>query len=154
MKNDFAREYAQEQLNIRNYHEAEDRNDEAGMQAARDAHKAWSEAIDAKGQDYANLYHLYEDAQDGGNELIDISEVVWDEKVEALIASFRKYGIERFTFSSGWSSAVETAWLFIQQGCKLEGLIEINGRCKAFMSNDYEKKHGYLFSVCDDASHS
>ena len=48
MKNDFAREYAQEQLNIRNYHEAEDRNDEAGMQAARDAHKAWNEAIDAK----------------------------------------------------------------------------------------------------------
>ena len=56
MKNDFAREYAQEQLNIRNYHEAEDSNDEAGMQAARDAHKAWSEAIDAKGQDYANPF--------------------------------------------------------------------------------------------------
>ena len=70
MKNDFAREYAQEQLNIGNYHEAEDRNDESGMQAARDAHKAWSEAIDAKGQDYANLYHLYEDAQDRGNELL------------------------------------------------------------------------------------
>ena len=24
---------------------------------------------------------------------------------------------------------------------------------ESFMSNDYEKKHGYLFSVCDDASH-
>ena len=147
MKNDFAREYAQEQENIRAYHEAKDRNDEAGMQAVRDAHNALLESIKAKGQDYANLYDLYEDAHDRGNELIDLNDVVWDDKVEALIASFREYGIERFTFSSGWSSAVETAWLFTQQGCKLEGLVEINGRCKAFMSDDYEKKHGYLFSV-------
>ena len=147
MKNDFAREYAQEQENLRAYHEADARNDEAGRQAARDAHKAWGEAIDAKGQDYANLYRLYEEAQERGNELIDISEVVWDNKVEALIASFRAYGIERFTFSSGWSDAVETAWLFTRQGCRLEGLVEINGRCKDFMSDEYEKKHGYLFSI-------
>ena len=147
MKNDFAREYAQEQENIRNYHEADARNDEAGMQAVRVAHKALMASIEAKGKDYAYLYELYEDAHDRGNELIDLNDVVWDDKVEALIASFREYGIERFTFSSGWSSAVETAWLFTQQGCKLEGLVEINGRCKAFMSDDYEKKHGYLFSV-------
>ena len=147
MKNDFAREYAQEQENIRAYNEAEARNDEAGMQAVRDNHHTLMTNIEAKGKDYANLYSLYEDAHDRGNELIDISEVVWDNKVEPLIASFREYGIERFTFSSGWSNAVETAWLFTQQGCKLEGLVEINGRCKAFMSDDYEKKHGYLFSV-------
>ena len=147
MKNEFAKEYAQEQENLKAYHEAEARNDEAGMQAARDAHHAWGEAIDAKGKDYANLYRLYEDALERGNDLIDLNDVIWDDKVEALIASFRTYGIERFTFSSTWSSAVETAWLFTQQGCKLEGLVEINGRCKAFMSDEYEKKHGYLFSI-------
>ena len=147
MKNDFAREYAQEQENIKAYREADAHNDEAGRQAARDNHHAWEESIKAKGKDYAHLYELYEDAHDRGNELIDLSEVVWDDKVEALITSFREYGIERFIFSSGWSSAVETAWLFTQQGCKLEGLVEINGHCKAFMSSEYEKKHGYLFSV-------
>ena len=154
MKNDFAREYAQEQENIRAYHEADARDDEAGRQAVRDAHKALMASIEAKGKDYAHLYELYEDAHDRGNELIDLSDVIWDDKVEALIASFREYGVKRFTFSSGWSSAVETAWLFTQQGCKLEGLVEINGRCKAFMSDDYEKKHGYLFSVCGDSSQS
>ena len=147
MKNDFAREYAQEQQNIRNYREAKDKNDEAGMQAVRDAHNALLESIKAKGKDYANLYDLYEDAHDRGNELIDLSDVIWDDKVEALITSFRACGIERFTFSSSWSSAVETAWLFTEQGCRLEGLVEINGHCKAFMSSEYEKKHGYLFSV-------
>lgn len=147
MKNTFAKEYALEQENIKNYNEAEARNDEAGMQAAREAHKALTASIEAKGQDYAYLYSLYEDARERENELIDLSDVIWDDKVEYLIASFREYGIERFTFSSSWSSAVETAWLFTQQGCKLEGLVEINGRCKAFMSNKYEKKHGYLFSV-------
>lgn len=147
MKNDFAREYAQEQENIRAYHEADARDDEAGRTAVRNAHHALMASIEAKGKDYANLYSLYDDAQERGNELIDINEVVWDDNVEALIASFREYGIERFTFSSGWSSAVETAWKFTENGCRLEGLVEINGRCKAFMSDDYEKKHGYLFSV-------
>ena len=147
MKNDFDREYAREQENIRAYHEAEARGDEAGMQAARDAHKALEADIEAKGKDYAYLYSLYEDARERGNELIDLSDVIWDDKVEALIASFRACGIERFTFSSSWSSAVETAWLFTKQGCRLEGLVEINGHCKAFMSSEYEKKHGYLFSV-------
>ena len=147
MKNDFAKEYAQEQENIRAYNEADARDDEAGRQAAREAHKSLMASIKAKEPDYANLYSLYEDAREHGNKYIDIHEVVWDDKVEALIASFREYGIEHFTFSSGWSSAVETAWLFTQQGCRLEGLVEINGCTKAFMSNDYEKKHGYLFSV-------
>jgi len=147
MKNDFAREYAQEQENIKAYHEADARKDEAEKQIIRDRHNALMDSIKAKGQDYESLYELYEDAQDRGNELLDISEVVWNDKVEGLIDSFREYGIERFTFSSGWSSAVETAWKFTQNGCKLEGLVEINGRCKDYSGDNYEKKHAYLFSV-------
>lgn len=147
MNRSIIEDYMKEQENIRTYHEADARNDKDGIEAARNAHKALMDAINANGLDYANIYSLYEDAQERGNEQIDISEVVWDDKVEGLIDSFRKYGIERFTFSSGWSSAVETAWLFTQNGCRLEGLVEINGRCKAFMSDEYEKKHGYLFSV-------
>ena len=82
-----------------------------------------------------------------GNEHLDISEVVWDKDVESLINCLRENGIERFTFSSTWSSAVETAWLFQKAGCTLSGLIEINSQHKAFMSDEYEKAHGYLFSI-------
>ena len=44
-------------------------------------------------------------------------------------------------------SAYETAWLFQKAGCTLAGLIEINSQHKAFMSDEYEKTHGYLFKL-------
>ena len=73
--------------------------------------------------------------------------MVWDKDVECLIACMRDNGIDHFTFSSGWSSAVETAWLFQQNGCTLEGLIEINSRHKHFFTGEQEKAHGYLFRL-------
>lgn len=66
---------------------------------------------------------------------------------EQIAEKGKAYGIEKFTFSSSWSSAVETAWLFTQNGCRLERIVEINGSHKAFMSDEYEKAHGYLFSI-------
>ena len=145
--NELRNDYEAETRCERAYDEAKRNNDENGMNAAREAYQTWEKVIGAKDQTYINLYRLYRDAQKRGNELIDLSDVVWDNQVEPLIASFREYGIERFTFSSGWSSAVETAWLFTELGCKLEGLVEINGQTKAFMSDELKKVHGYLFSV-------
>ena len=55
--------------------------------------------------------------------------------------------MKTFTFSSTWSSAVETAWLFVQNGCKLEGLVQINGTCQAFMREEYERVPAYVFSI-------
>ena len=69
------------------------------------------------------------------------------EGCKALVACMKECGIEAFTFSSTWSSAVETAWLFQKAGCILAGLIEINSQHKAFMSDEYEKAHGYLFKL-------
>jgi hypothetical protein len=64
-----------------------------------------------------------------------------------MIESLKALGIEKFTFSSTWSSSVEVAWLFTQNGCTLEGLVEINGKCKQTFSDDFEKAHGFLFSI-------
>lgn len=146
MKN-FTEAYEQELIIHQQYDAADLAGDEAGKEAARAAHKAWTEAMDAKDQTYARIYRWYSEAQERGNTYIDLNDVIWDKDVPALISSFREYGIEKFTFSSGWSSAVETAWIFLQNGCKLEGLVEINGPHKAFMSDEYEKAHGYLFSI-------
>ena len=91
------------------------------------------------------LFKEYEVSRDSGNEHLDISEVVWDKDVADLITAMRENGIELFTFSSTWSSAVETAWLFQQNGCKLEGLIEINSHFTKWDSDEHEKVYGYLF---------
>ena len=148
-KNNFAEEYAQETAIKAQYHEAEKAGNTEGQEAARNAYHELEEQIAGKGNPYARIYRLYSEAQERGNAYIDLNDTIWDDQVPALIGNLREYGIEKFTFSSTWSSAVETAWLFTQNGCRLEGLVEINGRHKAFMSDEYEKAHGFLFSIGD-----
>ena len=147
MKNTFAAEYEQE-LKIRAaYDEAEAEKDEAGMEAARTAiHELW-DSIDAKGKAYTRIYREYKDSRDRGNAWMDLHDVIWDRDAPDLIACMRENGIERFTFSSGWSSAVETAWIFKENGCQLEDLVQINGNRDIFNEGEYEKAPAYLFRI-------
>ena len=128
-------------------HKAYQAADEAGKTAIRDSYKALMKEIEALGTAACRIWRDYETSRDCGNEYLDINDVVWDKDVESLISCMREHGIEKFTFSSSWSSAVETAWLFQKAGCKLEGFVEINSQHKAIMSDEYEKAHGYLFSI-------
>ncbi len=146
-KNIFAETYAQVQELKKRYNAAKDMGDEAGMQAARDAYNLLMDGIGTSGESSVQIYRLYEEAHDCGNKYIDFNEVVWDKDVAGMVAALRENGITHFTFSSGWSGAVDTAWLFTQNGCRLEGLVEINSPHKAFGSDEYEKAHGYLLSI-------
>ncbi len=121
--------------------------DKEGQEAARELYKQATTKLDSLSTTEQRIWRAYETARDCGNEYLDINDTVSDEAVEDLIACIREYGIEAFTFSSTWSSAVETAWLFQKAGCQLSGLIEINSQHKAFMSDEYEKAHGYLFKL-------
>ena len=126
---------------------ASQKNDREGMEQARDEHRALNEKVAAHGRAYARLYELYADARERGNDYIDLSEI-YDYKDEAqLIADMREYGIEAFTFSPSWTQALESAWLFTQNGCTLEGMVEINDRCKVILSDEYEKRHALMFRV-------
>ncbi len=144
MNNNFAEDYRIYKTYEAEYDAAKD---EAGKEAARQKVQELFAQIDAKGEGYVRIYKLYESAQERGNAYIDLNDCIWDKDVEGLIDSLRKNGIDHFTFSSTWSSAVETAWLFLQNGCTLEGLVEINSQYKIFASDEYEKAHGYLFKV-------
>lgn len=126
------------------YDQAKNDNDEHRMAALREAMKLFRDDIFEIGDDYAMLYRLYRGSHD--NELVDLNSPHQYCDAEKLIAAFRKYGIKQFTFSSGWSSAVEAAWKFTQLGCKLEGMVEINGD-KEFGEENYTKIPAYLFSI-------
>ena len=103
------------------YDAAEKQNNTEGMEAARKSYQQLSERIEKRGASYVKVYRLYEEAAERGNEYIDLNDVIWDKDVADLIQSLRENGVEHFTFSSTWSSAVEVAWLFTQNGCTLEG---------------------------------
>lgn len=139
--------YEQQREIERAYDVADEQNDEAGKVAAREAYHAWKDRAIAEGEDFWRVLQMYQDARKRGNEYIDLHDNIWDKDVPALIERLRKAGIEMFTFSSTWSSTVETAWLFLQNGCKLEGMAEINGTTTAFMSDEYERVPAYVFSI-------
>ena len=120
--------------------------DEESREKARTAYHDLLKPLEGLGNTAGRLWREYEISRDNGNELLDINEVVWEKDAESLISFMREIGIWQFTFSSTWSSAVETAWLFKQNGCELEGLVEINGSMN-FFEEKREKKHGYLFRV-------
>lgn len=121
--------------------------DEAGKDAARALYKEATKDLEGLKDTELRIWKDYEASKDCGNEYIDIDGRVDTEKVKELISCMKDFGFEAFTFSSTWSSAVETAWLFQKAGCTLTGLIEINSHNKAFMSDEYEKAHGYLFKI-------
>ena len=147
MKNEFRKEYEHYQKIKRAFEEAEKAESTEGMEQARETYRTWAAAIEGKGKNYGRLYKLHEEAWERGNEHIDLNDCIWEKDVKGMIDSFREFGIKAFTFSSGWSGANEIAWLFLQNGCSLEGLVEINSPHKEFMSEEYEKAHGYLFRV-------
>lgn len=121
--------------------------DEAGKEVARKSYKAALKAIEDLGGKAIRIWSEYETSRNSGNEYLNIDQVVWDKDVEELISCMRENGIERFTFSSGWTDAVETAWLFQKAGCVLEGLVEINKGNLTSFTDECEKIHGYLFRV-------
>lgn len=119
----------------------------AEQDAARALYKQATAKLDGLSSTEKRIWSAYETARDCGNEYLDLNDTIRDDAVEDLVACMKEYGIEAFTFSSTWSGAVETAWLFQKAGCTLAGLIEINSQQKAFMSDEYEKAHGYLFKL-------
>lgn len=145
MKNTFEQDYEMEQAIKDAYHMCKQRGDENGMEEARSLMRKHLDEIAEKGDAYAFVYRLYQEMKEAGNEHIDLHDTIRDEA--KMIKTLRSLGVESFTFSSGWSSAVESAWIFQENGCRLQGLIELNGTAKDWITGEREKVHGYLFSI-------
>ena len=120
---------------------------EEAQEQIRNEHHALMDEMRNSDEGFQKISKQWYEAQQRENDLIDINNCIWDKDVPPMIARFREYGIEQFTFSSGWSSSAETAWLFIQEGCKLEGMVLVNDTTKDFLSKEFKKIPAYLFSV-------
>lgn len=92
------------------------------------------------------VWAYYEVSRDNGNDYLNIDDTVWDSEIAPLVKCFRELGIEHFTFSLTWSSAVETAWQFKMNGCEVEDLVEVYGS-KSHITGKREKKPAYKFVV-------
>ena len=138
--------YEKEAANEAAYDAAEAAGDQAGMEAAREQHKAHCQEAEDNGREFCYMLRLYTDMKERGNELIDLNDV-HDYQVAEVIEILLRFGVQRFTFSSTWSSAVTAAWEIGQHGYKLEGMTRVNSQFEKIMSNEREKIPAFVFGI-------
>ena len=84
----------------------------------------------------ATAFWVYRKSEDAGNELIDFSEVIWDEDVEAIAETFKQNGITEFTISSTFSGLIATLADFDKLGFKMAGITEVNANYTDWQTNN------------------
>ena len=129
----------------RKFDAAEKAGDTKTMDACQDSHQNLLQEVRVEGEAFGDMMRLYSEMKQQGNSRLDLSGTY--RKPEEIIRIFRDFGVKEFTFSSTWSSAIQVSWAFTQLGCTLEGMTEIYGSGRKFMSNEYEKVPAFLFSL-------
>lgn len=81
-------------------------------------------------------FWAYRRSMESGNELIDFSEVIWDEDVEPIAETFKREGIEEFTISSTFSGLIATLAAFDKNGFKVVGITEVNATYTDWLTNE------------------
>ena len=130
------------------YTKAERENNDEAIRRAWEEHKEIVKEVRAKGRDYDFMMRLYSDMKERRNDYIDMDGTYDDE--EKILGIFRDFGVKAFTFTSTWSSALDSAWNYQKAGAKAAGMIEVNGNQKTRFGSDeaeFEKKHGFLFTL-------
>lgn len=89
----------------------------------------------------------YKRAKEQNNAYVDIATCPLIEEIPDFISALKKFGITRFTISLEWSKLTEKIWYFCQNGCKLEGMTEINGRARNEKTKEYFTEPAFLLSV-------
>ena len=83
----------------------------------------------------ATAFWAYRRSMESGNDLIDFSEVIWDDDVEPIAETFKQEGIEEFTISSTFSGLIATLAAFDKSGYKMAGITEVNANYTDWQTN-------------------
>ena len=92
------------------------------IREARDLHDTTAAAVNACGPVFAEVAVVYCESMKRGNVVPDIDHWLYNATPADVVSIFRENGIKRFTMSSTWTDALETAAAFIDAGCRLEGM--------------------------------
>ena len=121
--------------------------DKAEKAEARERLRRIENDVNAAGGMYKTIFTLLYTQIKTGNAYIDISEpFIYSGHEEELINAFREYGIYYFSFSSQWSNAGRSAYVFKQMGATVENLIEVYTGQETY-DGQKEKAPAYIFRV-------
>lgn len=122
MNANFEKEVKINQYIHQMYQNAKEVEDKEVMELAKAKYQSFKDGIAERGDDYVMVFQKVFNAVERGNEMIDIYDSVWESQLPSILEAFKKYGIEQFTVSSGFSSMNETIWTLLQNGCELAGM--------------------------------
>ena len=84
-------------------------------------------------------FWAYRKSIDAGNELIDFSEVIWDDDIDAIVQTFTDSSITEFTISSTFSGLIATLAAFDKHGFKMAGITEVNANYTDWLTGERAK---------------
>lgn len=93
------------------------------------------------------LFYAYRISVEIGNETIDFNGTIWNRDVKPIIDGCKKYGIDTITISSTFSGMNELVWQFLQNGCTLLGMKEVNAPYKDYNTGEYEKIPALIIGI-------
>lgn len=140
MKNAFVETYKAVKTLTTRFEAATTEEEKNSIRKECEGMTAW---IDEQGKDACYIWRSCKRSLDNGNIVINLNT---NAASDSLVECLRKNGVSEFTFSSDWSSAIESVWFFHQNGCTLAGMVEINGDCLLF-SKEHEKLPAFLFKL-------
>lgn len=87
----------------------------------------------------STAYWAYYRSQESGNDLVDFSEIIWDEDVDPIAETFKQEGISEFTISSTFSGLIATLAAFEKHGFQMAGITEVNAKYRDFRTHDWAR---------------
>ena len=84
-------------------------------------------------------FWAYRKSIDAGNDLIDFSEVIWDDDIDAIVQTFPDSGITEFTISSTFSGLIATLAAFDKHSFKMAGITEVNANYTDWLTGERAK---------------
>lgn len=84
-------------------------------------------------------FWAYLRSQKNGNDLIDFSEVIWDEDVDHIAETFKQEGINEFTISSTFSGLIATLAAFEKSGYRMNGITEVNASYRDMCTDEWAR---------------
>lgn len=92
------------------------------------------------------LFRQYKDMKVRGNERIDFDDMR-EGHVEAIVDAMKRHGVREFTFSSGWTNAVEIMMVLQKYGCRMVEMVEVNDNYKKYGRTEFDKIPAVLFVI-------
>ena len=144
MTNNFVEEYKR-YADIRKVFASAD--NEADKERFGDEYHEFITSIDAKGAYYSNCFCMYIDMMESENNYIDFPDTIDNKEIPKIVNTLRSLGFRKFTISSQDSGLLESVWAFLQNGCHLVGIIEINRRASDETFEDIEQIPALLIDI-------